>query len=404
MNDKKTTGSDQRDRVKRKSTMDERLARLRQSAERELARHPDSAPDLPAGDVQQMLDDVRVYQAELEIQNEELRETQVALERSLERFTLLFQRAPVGYVVLDRSGMVVNTNGTMADMLGTDPADLERKPFERVIAEEDRGEYYARLASFFKHPDEKSMELRLAPRNASPFYVKIQGRTQMLGAAPADRIDEDRLLLVVTNVDERHRAQAALAESERRYRGIVNTAPVGIFQSTPSGRYRMANPQFAHMLGFDTLEEMLEAVEDIAELYVDPTQRQRVLQLLEKFGEISGFEIHMRHRIGKEVWLAVYARSVLGPDGKVDYYDGFAVDVTEKREAEEALQERLSEIKELKGLLPICAQCKRIRDDKGYWNQIEVYLMEHADVSFSHSICRECAMQLYPRTDPDRLK
>ncbi|MBI5592260.1 MAG: HAMP domain-containing protein [Deltaproteobacteria bacterium] len=59
------------------------------------------------------------------------------------------------------------------------------------------------------------------------------------------------------------------------------------------------------------------------------------------------------------------------------------------------LQETLSQVKTLQGFLPICASCKRIRDDKGYWNQIEIYLREHTDTEFSHSICPECAEKLY---------
>src|SRR4030042_1216418 len=60
------------------------------------------------------------------------------------------------------------------------------------------------------------------------------------------------------------------------------------------------------------------------------------------------------------------------------------------------LQPSLSEIKKLSGLLPICSSCKKIRDDKGYWNQIESYIREHSEAEFSHGICPECAKKLYP--------
>ena len=78
-------------------------------------------------------------------------------------------------------------------------------------------------------------------------------------------------------------------------------------------------------------------------------------------------------------------------------------DVTESLEAKEALQaehdrllQALSEVKALSGLLPICASCKKIRDDKGYWNQIESYIRDHSEADFSHSICPDCAKKLYP--------
>jgi hypothetical protein len=59
------------------------------------------------------------------------------------------------------------------------------------------------------------------------------------------------------------------------------------------------------------------------------------------------------------------------------------------------LQKALNEVKVLSGMLPICSRCKKIRDDKGYWNNLEAYIEKHSDVSFSHSICSECSDELY---------
>ena len=63
------------------------------------------------------------------------------------------------------------------------------------------------------------------------------------------------------------------------------------------------------------------------------------------------------------------------------------------------LQKALSEVKTLRGLIPICAHCKSIRDDKGYWNRIEAYIQQHSDAEFSHSICPDCILKLYPDLD-----
>ena len=66
----------------------------------------------------------------------------------------------------------------------------------------------------------------------------------------------------------------------------------------------------------------------------------------------------------------------------------------------ETLQKTLREVKQLSGLLPICASCKKIRDDKGYWQRIEYYIREHSEANFSHSVCPECAEKLYPELFP----
>jgi DNA-binding NtrC family response regulator len=68
----------------------------------------------------------------------------------------------------------------------------------------------------------------------------------------------------------------------------------------------------------------------------------------------------------------------------------------EREQLIERLQEALANIKALRGMLPICASCKKIRDDSGYWNQIESYIRAHADVEFSHGLCPECTSRLYP--------
>jgi hypothetical protein len=89
--------------------------------------------------------------------------------------------------------------------------------------------------------------------------------------------------------------------------------------------------------------------------------------------------------------------------GNVIGFQGTIRDITEHKRVEEErerlireLQKAISQVKTLSGMLPICASCKKIRDDKGYWNQIEAYLQRHSDAEFSHSICPECAKKLYP--------
>ena len=68
----------------------------------------------------------------------------------------------------------------------------------------------------------------------------------------------------------------------------------------------------------------------------------------------------------------------------------------ERRKLLTQLEDSMKEIKLLRGFLPICVRCKKIRDDKGYWTQVDVYIRNHSEVEFSHGICPECALELYP--------
>ena len=69
----------------------------------------------------------------------------------------------------------------------------------------------------------------------------------------------------------------------------------------------------------------------------------------------------------------------------------------ERDQVIEELKAAFSKVKKLGGLLPICASCKKVRDDRGYWNQIESYIRDHSEAEFSHSLCPECAKKLYPQ-------
>ena len=89
------------------------------------------------------------------------------------------------------------------------------------------------------------------------------------------------------------------------------------------------------------------------------------------------------------------SRLISSYEGKIEQYTNSLVAQKEKAE------KTLKEVKQLKGLLPICSHCKKIRDDKGYWNQIEKYILEHSDAEFSHGICQECLKKYYPDIDPD---
>ena len=125
----------------------------------------------------------------------------------------------------------------------------------------------------------------------------------------------------------------------------------------------------------------------------------------------SGQNLHpIEHRILRKDGVVRWVRNTLVPhydlQGNLLSYDGIVRDITERKRAEEALlqernklQDALAKVKILSGLIPICCSCKNIRDDKGYWKQIEGYIQDHSDAAFSHGICPECAKKLYPDFD-----
>lgn len=106
---------------------------------------------------------------------------------------------------------------------------------------------------------------------------------------------------------------------------------------------------------------------------------------------------------GKKRYLIFDASPIYSQDGKLLGVVETLQDITVLKQMEEEkerlnceLREALNQIKTLSGLIPICAACKKIRDDKGYWNQLEQYLEEHSDAVFSHGLCPECFQEYFP--------
>lgn len=120
--------------------------------------------------------------------------------------------------------------------------------------------------------------------------------------------------------------------------------------------------------------------------------------------------VRYEHKDGSTVWVRCRGVAIRDADGKPTRMLGAHTDITLVKEAELALlkkteelekanqklSEALEQVKTLKGFLPICASCKKIRDDDGYWNQLETYISKHSDAEFTHGICPECTSSLYP--------
>ncbi|SMP52933.1 PAS domain S-box-containing protein [Desulfonatronum zhilinae] len=116
---------------------------------------------------------------------------------------------------------------------------------------------------------------------------------------------------------------------------ILNHAPIGIYTSTPEGRFLSVNPAFARMYGYENPKTLVESVTDIArQLYVDPEYRDEFVQQLESTGEMVNQECRMRRRDGTVFWVSRNARAVRDEGGRVVAYQGFTTDITERKQAE----------------------------------------------------------------------
>jgi PAS domain S-box-containing protein len=119
---------------------------------------------------------------------------------------------------------------------------------------------------------------------------------------------------------------------------LLLRAPIGVFSSTPEGRYLYVNPAWARIFGYDSPEDVLVSVTDIAsQLYADPSEREEFKRLLEVHGEIVNFESKFKRRDGSIIWVSRTARTVRNEQGKITHYQGFTTDITARKQSEEAI-------------------------------------------------------------------
>ncbi|MFO7570492.1 MAG: PAS domain S-box protein, partial [Smithellaceae bacterium] len=136
-------------------------------------------------------------------------------------------------------------------------------------------------------------------------------------------------------IRQRKKAETELKIREEQYRNIFDHVVEGIYQSTPEGAYLSVNEAQARLYGYSSPQEMIASVTDIpGQLYVHPDERGRMTGLLEKNGQVSHFEFQAYRKDGSIIWVDNSVRAVRDASGKIRYYEGTNIDITERKQAE----------------------------------------------------------------------
>jgi PAS domain S-box-containing protein len=213
-------------------------------------------------------------------------------------------------------------------------------------------------------------------------------------------------VVVFHDFTERKRMEDELRQTNTFLRGILeSSSSISITSTTLDGTIQYWNSGAERLFGYSAVE--IVGRQNIRILYPDdePETTAAISEIKHSvFTEKKSVHREVKEitRDGRKLWISLTASPQLDDHGNVVGALGIGEDISERKRAEEDrarlikdLQEALANVKTLSGLLPICASCKKVRDDKGYWNQIEAYIQEHSDASFSHSICPECMEKYY---------
>ena len=165
------------------------------------------------------------------------------------------------------------------------------------------------------------------------------------------------------------------------------------------------NPAVEQVIGYTPEELIGTRLEGLCDKVNFMKMTQMISEAISKGpgGLGTTMEAFLLNKKRQPVEVEIRGKTIFGKDGLPIALQGVARDITEHKRLEQEkndliveLKKALSEVKKLSGFLPICASCKKIRNDKGYWQQVEEYISDHSEALFSHSICPDCLRKLYP--------
>ncbi|MCP5002596.1 MAG: PAS domain-containing protein [Planctomycetes bacterium] len=183
---------------------------------------------------------------------------------------------------------------------------------------------------------------------------------------------------------------------------LLNAIPVPVFYKNKEGIYLGCNREFEFFLGIGEGEIIGKSVYDVAPKELADGYYGKDMELFNNPGT-QIYEFEVKNKLNHIRTVIFHKATFHDSNGDVSGLIGAILDITVRKEAENEREKLISElkvaldkVKVLSGFLPICASCKNIRDDKGYWSKIEEYISEHSDAEFSHGICPVCIKTLYP--------
>lgn len=265
------------------------------------------------------------------------RRAERALRESEERFRSLVQYASDIIVVLDAEGVIRYESPAVERVLGYKPEERIGKSAFDLLHPDDAEKVKEVIQEYLGKPGSKPPMIE--------YRVRAQdGTLRYFEAVSTNLLHEPGVSGIVVNardVTERKQAEEELRQAEEKYRGIFENAVEGIYQVTVEGRMVTANPAMAHILGYESPEDLTGSVTDVAEqLYVNPEDREEFQRLTMLGDSVNGFETEMYRKDGRIVAVSFAARILRDPStGEPIGYEGIMEDISERRRSEEALRE-----------------------------------------------------------------
>ncbi|NJM13440.1 MAG: PAS domain S-box protein [Synechococcaceae cyanobacterium SM1_2_3] len=312
-----------------------------------------------------LIHELHVHQIELELQNEELRETQARLERSLERYTDLYDFAPIGYFTLTGDGVIHEVNFAGAALLGQARSQLIGAHFGRWVAVASRPTFTVFLDRLVRCGSQEICEVTLEPEGAPPRYVRLVGRV-----SGADRCCR----LVAVDITDRKQAEEALRAHEQQLSAVLRVVPVAVGVSVQH-IFQQVNDYFYQALGYRPEEIIGQSTRLI---FPSDGSFERLDREIQNQIERTGLAVVEAQTHGKDGRLIdiLLQVALLVPNQPESGRVFCALDITERKRMETALCESEERFRLFMDHSPTVTW---IKDEEGRW----IYLNKNAMCNFT---------------------
>lgn len=251
------------------------------------------------------------------------------------RFRAVAQSSNDAIIIGDHAGNVLFWNSGAQTIFGYRSEEVAGKSLTMLMPERYRTSHQQGMARFSDtgetHIIGKTVELHGLKKTGEEFPLELT-----LSAWKED--NQQFFSGIIRDISQRKIVEAELRESEEKYRSIFNQAVEGIYQTTPEGIFLNVNPALSQLLGYESTQELMETIQDIGDqLYAKPERREEFCQFVELNDVLIDFESQVYRRDGTAIWISENARVIRNEKGTPQWYEGFVVDISARKDAEQLL-------------------------------------------------------------------